>query len=156
MSAVSSKLVGTRIEDLLLTLMEIHAFLLGMYVRSIKRKNKDGSEVEYIKLAHDTRHPEKGYTPACPAGRCTTPGLIASAPMLCFAGWLCLVRVTELETGMTWPRARAELERLHLGEFLHKDGRILQYTEPTLAQRKTLKKLKISIPKRGNSFTGIP
>jgi len=64
MSALSSKLVGTRIEDLLLTLMEIHAFLLGMYVRSIKRKNKDGSEVEYIQLAHNTRHPEKGYTRA--------------------------------------------------------------------------------------------
>ena len=37
---------------------------MGMYVRSIKRKNKDGSEVEYIQLAHNTRHPEKGYTRA--------------------------------------------------------------------------------------------
>ena len=35
-----------------------------MYVRSIKRKNKDGSEVEYIQLAHNTRHPEKGYAQA--------------------------------------------------------------------------------------------
>jgi hypothetical protein len=35
---------------------------MGMYVRSIKRKNKDGSEVEYIQLAHNARHPEKGYT----------------------------------------------------------------------------------------------
>jgi hypothetical protein len=75
--------------------------------------------------------------------------------MLCWLALL-LVRVTELETGMTWPRARAELERLHLGEFLHKDGRILQYTEPTQAQRKFLEKLKISIPKRVKSFTGTP
>jgi hypothetical protein len=37
---------------------------MGMYVRSIKRKNKDGSEVEYIQLAHNTRHPEKGYSRA--------------------------------------------------------------------------------------------
>jgi hypothetical protein len=44
--------------------MIIHAFLIGMYVRSIKRKNKDGSEVEYIQLAHNTRHPEKGYSRA--------------------------------------------------------------------------------------------
>jgi len=39
---------------------------------------------------------------------------------------------------------------------LHKDGRILQYTEPTQAQRKFLEKLKISIPKRVKSFTGTP
>ena len=37
---------------------------MGMYVRMIKRKNKNGSEVEYIQLAHNTRHPEKGYTRA--------------------------------------------------------------------------------------------
>ena len=35
-----------------------------MYVRTIKRRNKDGSEVEYIQLAHNTRHPEKGYSRA--------------------------------------------------------------------------------------------
>jgi hypothetical protein len=43
MSVLSSKHVGTRIESLSLTCMDIHAFLIGMYVRSIKRKNKDGS-----------------------------------------------------------------------------------------------------------------
>src|SRR6056300_923950 len=37
---------------------------MGMYVRTIKRKNKDGSEVEYVQLAHNTRHPEKGYSRA--------------------------------------------------------------------------------------------
>ncbi len=35
-----------------------------MYVRTIKRKNKDGSEVEYVQLAHNSRHPEKGYSRA--------------------------------------------------------------------------------------------
>jgi glycosyltransferase involved in cell wall biosynthesis len=37
---------------------------MGMYVRSIKRKKKNGSEVEYIQLAHNSQHPEKGYTRA--------------------------------------------------------------------------------------------
>jgi hypothetical protein len=37
---------------------------MGIYVRTIKRRNKDGSEVEYIQLAHNTRHPEKGYSRA--------------------------------------------------------------------------------------------
>ena len=32
---------------------------MGMYVRTIKRKNKDGSVVEYVQLAHNTRDPEK-------------------------------------------------------------------------------------------------
>ncbi len=30
---------------------------------------------------------------------------------------------------MTWPWAHAEMERLHLGKFLHKDNRILQYID---------------------------
>ena len=29
-----------------------------MYLRSTKRKNKDGSVVEYFQLAHNERHPE--------------------------------------------------------------------------------------------------
>ena len=36
----------------------------GMYVRTIKRNNKDGTVVEYVQLAHNTRHPEKGYSRA--------------------------------------------------------------------------------------------
>ncbi len=38
--------------------------MVGIYVRTIKRKSKDGSEVEYIQLAHNSRHPEKGYSRA--------------------------------------------------------------------------------------------
>jgi hypothetical protein len=37
--------------------------------------------------------------------------------MLCWLALL-LVRVTEVETDMTWPKAQDELERLHLGKFL--------------------------------------
>ncbi|BBO84212.1 hypothetical protein DSCO28_47780 [Desulfosarcina ovata subsp. sediminis] len=35
-----------------------------MYIRTIKRKNKDGSVVEYVQLAHNVRHPEKRYPKA--------------------------------------------------------------------------------------------
>jgi transposase len=72
---------------------------------------------------------------------------IRSHVLLCWLA-LVLVRICELETGMTWPRVRAEMERLHLGKFLHKDSRILQYTELTKNQRNILKKLKISPPKK--------
>ena len=39
------------------------------------------------------------------------------------------------------------MERLHLGEFINKDGCILQRTELTKEQRNILKKLKIPYPK---------
>jgi transposase len=35
-----------------------------MYVRTIHRKNKDGSSVEYIQLAHNAWNPEKGFAQA--------------------------------------------------------------------------------------------
>jgi len=76
---------------------------------------------------------------------------IRSHVILCWLALL-LVRVTELETGMTWPKVRTELERLHLGKFLYKDGHILQYTELTLIQRKILKKLKILLPQKIKSI----
>ena len=80
---------------------------------------------------------------------------IRSHVLLCWLALL-LVRISELETGMTWPRVRAELERLHLGEFLHKDGRILQHTELTQNQRNIFKKLKISPPKKLKSIQITP
>ncbi len=80
---------------------------------------------------------------------------IRSHVMLCWLALL-LVRVAEFETDLTWPTVRTEMERLHLGKFSHKDGHILQYTEPTQKQRNILKKLKIPIPKRVKSFTGTP
>ena len=35
-----------------------------MYVRTIQRKNKDGSTVEYVQLAHNAWNPEKGFAQA--------------------------------------------------------------------------------------------
>ena len=35
-----------------------------MYVRTIKRKNKDGSVVEYVQLAHNEWNQEKGFSQA--------------------------------------------------------------------------------------------
>jgi hypothetical protein len=32
-----------------------------MYIRTIKRKNKDGSIVEYVQLAHNVWNKEKGF-----------------------------------------------------------------------------------------------
>ena len=71
--------------------------------------------------------------------------------LLCWLALL-LVRITELETGSTWPKVRTELERLHLGEFLHKDGRVLQHTELTRNQRNIFKKLSIKPPARIKSI----
>lgn len=71
---------------------------------------------------------------------------IRSHVLICWLALL-LVRVVEVETGMTWNRIRSEMERLHFGEFLNKDGRILQATQLTALQRNILKKLKIQPPK---------
>ena len=35
-----------------------------MYIRTIKRKNKDGSVVEYVQLAHNVWNKEKGFDQA--------------------------------------------------------------------------------------------
>jgi transposase len=66
--------------------------------------------------------------------------------LLCWLALL-LVRTAENETGMTWQRLRTEMERLHLGEFVSKDGRVFQYTELSQDQRNILKKLKIKPPR---------
>lgn len=76
---------------------------------------------------------------------------IRSHVMLCWLALL-LIRIAELETSMTWPKIRAELERFHLGKFLHKDCCILQYTELTSIQRNILKKLKIPLPQKIKSI----
>ncbi len=72
---------------------------------------------------------------------------IRSHVLLCWLALL-LVRIAEVETGITWPKIRREMQRLHLGEFLTKKTRILQHTELTQKQRNILKPLKIKPPKR--------
>lgn len=42
----------------------VRAIVLGMYVRSIRRKNRDGTEVEYVQLAHNVWDPKKGQARA--------------------------------------------------------------------------------------------
>jgi transposase len=66
---------------------------------------------------------------------------------LCFLALL-LVRVAERKTNMPWDHIKAQMERLHLGEFFSKEGRVLQTTEPTPEQVNILKQLKISPPQR--------
>ena len=39
-------------------------YVVGMYLRATKRRNKDGSTVCYYALAENVRHPEKGYVEA--------------------------------------------------------------------------------------------
>jgi transposase len=65
--------------------------------------------------------------------------------LLCYLGLL-LVRIAERETGESWDRIRAVMERCHLGEFSSKDGRILQRTELTAGQANILKRLNITPP----------
>ncbi len=60
----------------------------------------------------------------------TSDERIRSHVLICWLALL-LVRIVELEAGMTWTRVRSEIERLHLGKFLYKDEHILQYTELT-------------------------
>jgi len=66
---------------------------------------------------------------------------------LCFLALL-LVRVAERKTNLAWDHIKAQMERLHLGEFFSKEGRVLQTTEPTPEQVNILKQMKISPPKR--------
>lgn len=67
--------------------------------------------------------------------------------LLCWLSLL-LVRVASLRTGLTWAELRRVLERMHVGEFGSKDGRVLQRTETTPEQAKAFKALKVKEPPR--------
>ena len=72
---------------------------------------------------------------------------IRSHVLLCWLALL-LIRIAELETGLTWFHIRREMQPIHFGEFLTKKCRILQHTELKSNQHNILKKLKIKPPKR--------
>jgi len=72
---------------------------------------------------------------------------IRSHVLICWLALL-LIRVSEVETGMTWPTIRRQMQRQNLIDFFCKKGRILQHTELTPKQRNILNKLKIKPPKR--------
>jgi hypothetical protein len=65
---------------------------------------------------------------------------------MCFSVSLLLVRILERQTGQSWDHLRSFLERIHLGEFESREGRILQRTELTQEQTNLLKTLNISPP----------
>ena len=72
---------------------------------------------------------------------------IRSHVILCWLALL-LVRIAEVETGLTWPKIRSQMQQQNLIDLFGKNGRILQHTEPTPSQRNILNKLKIPLPKR--------
>ncbi|MBM0228916.1 hypothetical protein [Micromonospora sp. ATA51] len=60
---------------------------------------------------------------------------------------LLLVRVAETTTGRTWPKIRAELDRLHAITFTGPAGTFQQTTELTKPQRDLFTALKLNPPK---------
>jgi transposase len=72
---------------------------------------------------------------------------IRSHVMLCWLALL-LVRIAEVESGLTWTRIRQKMQQLNLIELFDKDGRILQHTELTSDQRNILNRLNIKPPRR--------
>lgn len=66
---------------------------------------------------------------------------------------LVLVRVAETGGGDTWPRIRTQLDRMRIVEIESSDGRMIQRTEITPAQKGTLAHLGIAEPKRIHEIT---
>jgi len=67
--------------------------------------------------------------------------------ILCWLALL-LARIVETRTHTTWPRARTELQRLHVGTFTGPTGTFRQTTEPTKPQRDLYSALSIDPPKK--------
>lgn len=65
--------------------------------------------------------------------------------LVCWLGLL-LVRVAETKVQNSWRSIRQTLERLHLGEFIGLEGRVLQRTKTTLQQQHIFKALGIKEP----------
>ena len=80
---------------------------------------------------------------------------ITSHVFLCFLALL-LVRTAERKTGITWDKIRSTMDRLHLGEFTSRDGKVLQTTEFTPEQQNSLKQLDIALPRRVQSVQTTP
>jgi hypothetical protein len=71
---------------------------------------------------------------------------IRSHVLICWLALL-LVRIAELETGLSWALIRRSMQRLHLGEFWNEKNRVLRHTALNAEQANILKKLKITPPK---------
>nr|WP_230210989.1 hypothetical protein [Streptomyces kaniharaensis] len=68
--------------------------------------------------------------------------------VLCWLALLLLIRIIETRTGTTWPQARRELQRLHVGTFAGPTGTFQQVTGLTKPQTDLLAKLGIPHPKQ--------
>lgn len=77
---------------------------------------------------------------------------IRSHVLICWLA-LMLVRIAEVETGLSWDRIRTEMDRQYMGEFLGNDGHVLQRSELTIDQRNILKKMKIKPPRTLEKLT---
>ncbi|HEY6422878.1 MAG TPA: IS1634 family transposase [Pseudonocardiaceae bacterium] len=67
--------------------------------------------------------------------------------VLCWLALL-LARIVETRTDTTWPRARTELQRLHVGTFSGPPGLFRQTTQPSSEVRRLHKALSIAVPPR--------
>ena len=67
--------------------------------------------------------------------------------LLCWLALL-LVRVAENHVGDTWPKIRTQLERIRIVEINTPEGKIVQRTDITPAQKHILSRLKVSEPNR--------
>ncbi len=67
--------------------------------------------------------------------------------LLCWLALL-LVRIVEVKTGQTWRRVQQEMDRLHRGVFVGKDGLLAQRTEITQLQHQFFKAVGVTPPPR--------
>lgn len=75
--------------------------------------------------------------------------------LLCWLALL-LIRVAENRTGETWCKMRANLQRMHLGEYRGTNGRVLRRTETTTYQRDIFKALRIREPSYFHLIEAMP
>jgi len=69
---------------------------------------------------------------------------------------LLLIRVASVRTGLTWSELRRVLQRMHVGEFGSKDGRVLQRTETTRQQAQLFRALQVPEPPRFLALAPAP
>lgn len=75
--------------------------------------------------------------------------------LLCWLALL-LIRIIETSTGRTWPKTRAELDRLHIVTFTGNAGTYRRTTELTKPQRDLLTALNITPPHKIVELTSTP
>ncbi len=117
-----------------------------MYLRTTQRRNRYGSSVRYLQLAHNQWDPMKTTLNLQPVYHRRQERIRAHV-LLCWLGLL-LIRIAENGTGQTWHRIRWELEKMHLGRFSGRAGLVQQRTEATPAQRTIFRALGLDEPPR--------